>query len=114
MRRSDDRQKRTDLAARADRLDRAFRTRLDRLADRLAALDRTRQTLGYTETLKRGYAVVRAEGRVVTDKARAEKAAALEIEFHDGMLPVATGATGAGVRTKREKDTPPGGQGSLF
>ena len=50
----------------------------------------------------------------MTDKARAEKAAALEIEFHDGMLPVATGATGAGVRTKREKDTPPGGQGSLF
>jgi hypothetical protein len=27
---------------------------------------------------------------------------------------VATGATGVGVRTKREKDTPPGGQGSLF
>ena len=110
----DTKQKRIDLAARADRLDRAFRTRLDRLADRLAALDRTRQTLGYTETLKRGYAVVRAEGRVVTDKARAEKAAALEIEFHDGMLPVATGATGVGVRTKREKDTSPGGQGSLF
>ena len=54
----------------------------------LEALDRLRETLGYVETLKRGYAVVRGDGAVVTGKAAAEKAKALEIEFADGRLPV--------------------------
>ena len=36
-------------------------------------------TLGYAETLKRGFAVVRGDGAVVTSKAAAERAAALEI-----------------------------------
>ncbi len=45
-----------------------------------------RQTLGYTETLKRGYAVVRGDGAVVTTTTAAAKASALEIEFADGRL----------------------------
>jgi len=67
--------------------DRASRGQEERAA-RLAALDRLRETLGYVETLKRGYAVVRGDGEVVTDQATATKAKALEIEFADGRLPV--------------------------
>ncbi|KAF0112868.1 MAG: exodeoxyribonuclease VII large subunit, partial [Rhodobacteraceae bacterium] len=97
-----------DLARLADRLDAAPRQRLARLADRLEALDRTRTTLGYAETLKRGYAVVRGDGVVVTSKAGAEKAAALEIEFRDGRLLVG-GRAGKRVRGEGES-----GQGNLF
>ncbi len=99
---------RRDLARLGDRLEAAPRLRLARLADRLDALDRTRVTLGYAETLKRGYAVVRGDGAVVTSKAGAEKATALEIEFADGRL-----ALGARVG-KRPKGDGENGQGSLF
>ncbi len=67
--------------------DRATRQQTERRA-RLDALDRLRETLGYVETLKRGYAVVRGDGNVVTDKVTAENAARLEIEFADGRLTV--------------------------
>ncbi|MBL9051372.1 MAG: exodeoxyribonuclease VII large subunit [Tabrizicola sp.] len=99
---------RRDLARLAERLDGAPVQRLARLADRLEALDRTRVTLGYAETLKRGYAVVRGDGAVVTSKAGAEKAVALEIEFRDGKL--ALGAR-PGKKAKGEGES---GQGSLF
>jgi exodeoxyribonuclease VII large subunit len=99
---------RRDLARLGDRLDAAPRQRLQRLSDRLEALDRTRVTLGYAETLKRGYAVVRGNGAVVTSKAGAEQAAALEIEFRDGRLLV---GGRAGKRAKGEGES---GQGSLF
>jgi exodeoxyribonuclease VII large subunit len=99
---------RRDLARLSDRLETAPRQRLARLTDRLEALDRTRVTLGYHETLKRGYAVVRGDGAVVTSKAGAEKAAALEIEFRDGRLAL-------GPRPgKRAKGDGESGQGSLF
>ncbi len=58
--------------------------RLPSLRDRLAALDRMRLTLGHAETLRRGFAVVRAGGRVVTTAGAARAQAALEIEFQDG------------------------------
>jgi exodeoxyribonuclease VII large subunit len=67
--------------------DRASRQQQERLS-RLEALDRLRETLGYVETLKRGYAVVRGDGVVVTGKAVAENATALEIEFADGRLAI--------------------------
>lgn len=100
---------RADLDGLARRLAQAERARLDMLADRLASLDRTRATLGYTETLRRGYAVVRAGGAVVTTKASAETHSALEVEFADGRLPVLTGGP---ARPKRGR--PGGDQGSLF
>ncbi len=90
------------------RLEAAPRARLQRLADRLEALDRTRATLGYQATLNRGYAVVRGDGAVVTSKAGAEKAAALEIEFRDGRLSL------GGRAGKRGKGDGESGQGSLF
>ncbi len=67
--------------------DRASRQQAERQA-RLEALDRLRETLGYVETLKRGYAVVRGDGNVVTGKAAAEQADELEIEFADGRVTV--------------------------
>ena len=74
------------LAALAGRLEAAPAVRFKALADRLEALDRMRQTLGYTETLKRGYAVVRGDGAVVTTSEAAKAAKSLEIEFADGRL----------------------------
>ncbi len=53
---------------------------------RLASLDRLRETLGYVETLKRGYAVVRGDGAVVTATAGAKAATSIEIEFADGRV----------------------------
>lgn len=99
---------RRDLERLSERLEAAPVARFARAKDRLEALDRMRVTLGYAETLKRGYAVVRGDGAVVTTKAGAEKAAALEIEFRDGRLPVG-GRAGKKVRGDGES-----GQGSLF
>ena len=89
------------------RLQAAPSQRLRVLTQRLDALDRTRTTLGYAETLKRGYVVVRGDGHVVTSKAAAEKAQGLEIEFADGRLTLGP---------RPAKKTKPGGpeQGSLF
>lgn len=73
------------------------------LSARLEALDRIRQTLGYTETLARGYAVVRGDGAVVTSRTGAESASRLEIEFADGKVTL-----GGPTRKPRPE------QGSLF
>ncbi|MEO0929892.1 MAG: exodeoxyribonuclease VII large subunit [Pseudomonadota bacterium] len=73
--------------------DRASRGQAERVA-RLEALDRLRETLGYVETLKRGYAVVRGDDAVVTSVKGAKAARALEIEFADGRVPVNTDPQG--------------------
>ncbi|MEM8787641.1 MAG: exodeoxyribonuclease VII large subunit [Pseudomonadota bacterium] len=101
----------------ADRLARAA-TGLDgaggrAMTDRrraLGALARMLHSLGYTETLRRGFAVVRdgGGGRVLADAAQARAAPALEIEFRDGR--VALGA--AQKRGKKPAQDDP--QGSLF
>lgn len=99
---------RSRLTGLVARLDAAPAHRLSQLAARLEALDRTRTTLGYAETLKRGYAVVRGDAGVVTTKAGAEKAATLEIEFQDGRLSL-------GPRSgKKPRGDGQSGQGSLF
>ena len=99
---------RADLAALDARLQAASAARLRSLALRLDALERTRQTLGYAQTLRRGFAVVRGDGAVVTSRTAAERAAALEIEFHDGRLRL-----GAAPAKGRKTSAPPD-QGSLF
>ena len=84
-----------DITRKLDRLDamtarlaaRAQSDQAARLA-RLDGLDRLRETLGYQATLERGYAVVRADGAVVTSAQVAKKAASLEIQFADGRLPL--------------------------
>ncbi|MEM9319714.1 MAG: exodeoxyribonuclease VII large subunit [Pseudomonadota bacterium] len=77
-------------------------------AKALANAARLLQSLGYKETLKRGYAVIRAEGRIVTETRTANKAARLEIEFADGEVSVSAGSA------KRSGKPPKPGQGDLF
>ena len=68
-------------------------------------------TLSYEETLKRGYAVVRGDGAVVTTAEAAGMARALEIQFRDGRL-----AVGGGGRSpeKAAPKAPKPEQGILF
>ncbi|WP_132461069.1 exodeoxyribonuclease VII large subunit [Rhodovulum marinum] len=97
------------------RLAAALRAGLDRRRTRLDALERVRQGLSYEETLKRGYAVIRGDGQVVTTKRAAETAAALEIEFRDGRLSVAAGGTeGKAPRRPRGSGGKKPEQGTLF
>lgn len=112
---------RTALADLDRRMNAAMDASRARAGDRLAALDRMRQTLGYTETLKRGFAVVRAEGGIVTSRAGAEAASALEIEFHDGRIDVVRGEGGPegggasrATPAERKPRKPKPEQGSLF
>lgn len=98
---------RSELNALSERLPRAMAARLTAWGERLAALDRTRQTLGYRETLRRGYAVVRSGDKIVTTRKAAEAAGALEIEFHDGCLNM-------GARPRPLPKKGGGDQGSLF
>lgn len=65
--------------------DQATRREGERAAQ-LRGLDQLLRTLGYEATLKRGYAVVRGDGRVVTTKDEAAAAKALEIQFSDGRI----------------------------
>ncbi|MEM9580232.1 MAG: exodeoxyribonuclease VII large subunit, partial [Pseudomonadota bacterium] len=75
------------------RLSSVARNRQDRLARGLDALDRLRETLGYTATLERGFAVVRSgDGDVVTRYENAKGLPALEIEFADGKLAIGVDA----------------------
>ena len=99
---------RSKLALLDARLHAAPGQRFAAMSQRLDALDRIRATLGPIETLKRGYAVVRGDGAVVTTKAAAEKAGALELQFWDGRL-----ALGVKAARKGKGDTGPD-QGSLF
>ncbi|MBV7410789.1 exodeoxyribonuclease VII large subunit [Maritimibacter sp. DP1N21-5] len=102
-----------EFNALAARLDRAGRAQVEGWKSRLAALERIRQTLGYTETLKRGYAVVRSEGEVITTAGAATSAGILEIEFADGRVSAVVGGSAGGGAKPKKKDTPPE-QGSLF
>jgi exodeoxyribonuclease VII large subunit len=99
----------------ASRLARAAEMELSTRRDQLASLARMHQTLGYTETLARGYAVVRSGDALVTTRAAAESHAALEIEFADGRLGVAP--TDAIPKTPPRRAPPKPDkpdQGSLF
>ena len=78
----------------------------DALRNRLTALDRIRQSLGYEATLARGYAVVRGDGVVVTGVKAAESAGSLEIQFADGRLTL-------GANPKKPRPAKPQ-QGILF
>jgi len=110
-------QRRKGLAALDARLTRAFAQHVQTLRKRLDSQERMRQTLGYHETLKRGYAVVRGDGDVVTNRAAAETAGLLEIEFSDGRLAVG-GPKAPPVapkpKPKPKKKPPSADQGSLF
>ncbi|MCV2882575.1 exodeoxyribonuclease VII large subunit [Actibacterium sp. XHP0104] len=101
-------QKRRDLDQVAARLAAVARADLGQRRDRLAALERMRMSLGYEETLARGYAVVRSGEQVITTRVAAEAATALEIQFRDGRFAV------GGKPAKKAMPKKPPEQGSLF
>jgi exodeoxyribonuclease VII large subunit len=85
------------------------RSRIARLGAALESLDRLRATLGYEETLKRGFAVVWSDGHTVTTVEAAARAATLEIQFADGRHVVGSRPT-----VKRRASDPAPEQGSLL
>lgn len=97
------------LADLTRRLTEGTTVRLSDQRRRLDALTRLHETLGYRETLRRGYAVVRGDGHLVTTKAAAAQVSGLEIEFADGTLKLG----GSSSPRKPGKPKPPE-QGSLF
>lgn len=101
--------KKNNLAQITGRLVRVSQGQVDGMRNRLQGLERIRQTLGYKETLSRGYAVVRGDGDVVTSKTKAKKAMTLEIEFADGRFEVGVSPTRKPKAAKKPPD-----QGSLF
>jgi exodeoxyribonuclease VII large subunit len=91
--------------------------RIGRARDAIAALDRTRLTLGYEATLARGYAVVWDDDRLVPALTDIGSPGSLDIQFRDGRLPVKVAdadPTGSPAKTKPKPKTPPPEQGSLF
>ncbi len=104
---------RNNVARLAERLTSAQTARLDRMRQNLEATDRLRETLSYKATLERGYAVVRAEGHVLTTKEQAGQHSEFEIEFADGTLNTSQANPSRPPQKKTPaKDTPD--QGSLF
>ncbi len=100
------------LTAQSRRFSETGQRQIVMLRDRIEAVDRLRETLSYKATLGRGYAVVFGDGKVVTTKTDAVKAAGLEIEFADGRLAL---SAAQGTKTPRAKPKPsPEDQGSLF
>ncbi|MBK5933888.1 exodeoxyribonuclease VII large subunit [Rhodovulum imhoffii] len=97
-----------DLERLCTRLSTVSQTQIARWQEKLTALERMRQTLGYTETLRRGYAVVRAGTTVVTTRTQAQQAGTLEVEFQDGRL--ALGAS----QPRRRAPKDDSGQGTLL
>ncbi|MBS9718420.1 exodeoxyribonuclease VII large subunit [Pseudohalocynthiibacter aestuariivivens] len=105
--------KKTAFSALSQRLSISALNQTNTWRNRIDALERLHQTLGYKETLKRGYAVVRSQDHIVTSKVEAEKATELEIEFQDGRL--ATGPSASPKPSRKAKPSPPKpDQGSLF
>ncbi|WP_204115370.1 exodeoxyribonuclease VII large subunit [Shimia biformata] len=103
-------QRRKDrLADLEKRLKEAHLRRIDQRRDKLIALDRLRETLGYQATLERGYAVVWGDGKLVTTTKAAQSASELEIQFADGRM----SPDGKPAQQKKPKSKPPE-QGSLF
>ncbi|MEM1343451.1 MAG: exodeoxyribonuclease VII large subunit [Pseudomonadota bacterium] len=100
------------LGERGQRLDAAGGRSLKNAQERVAALARLLESLGYRQTLARGYAVVRTEDGAVVTKAKAVRAGhALDIEFADGHA--STIAARKPKRSTRKPD-PETAQGSLF
>lgn len=103
---------RSRLAETSRRLAVAWDRSARQARERLESMDRLRRSLGYEQTLGRGYALVWSGKGLVASAAGASKATALEIQFSDGRINVAPSASPA--RSRGGEDEPPPDQGSLF
>lgn len=98
------------------RLDQNAQRAIYQRREALLRLDRMRRTLGYEQTLARGFAVVHGAGGVVTSAATAGKLAHFEIEFADGRVQARPDDSRSERGRKTETGKTDGGstQGSLF
>ncbi len=104
--------KRQALGSFGQRLGRAGEQQIKGWQLALSALERTRQSLGYQNTLKRGYALVWDGKKVVGNVGAANAAKDIEIEFADGRFKLGQQAA---RKPKGKPPSPPeGSQGSLF
>ncbi len=103
-------QDRDRLSRTLDRLLRGARTRQARDIERVAALDRMRESLGYERTLERGFAVVRDGARVLTDPDAVRTAGRVTLQFAGA----ATVEVAAGGPAPRRAPKAPPSQGDLF
>jgi len=91
---------------------------LERAAERLSAQARLLGSLGYRQTLERGFAVVRnGAGQVVTDAAALSAGQPIDIEFRDGHAGAVVDGAGTPPKAGRKAEPRPAGagrQGSLF
>lgn len=90
------------------RLDASVRRAQSARQERLDRLQRMHGALGYTATLKRGFAVVRGADGLITSAEAARHAQRLEIEFADGRVHARPDTPRPG------RKTPPPGQKNLF
>lgn len=90
------------------------RAQSDRRRARMEALTRLHDTLGYKQTLARGYVVVRSEtGALVPDVQGAKLAKTLELEFADGRF-LSKADSGVRPAPRRKPSQSKDDQGSLF
>ncbi len=109
--------RRRELTTWHGRLQPAFDRKIERAKATIAALSRTHETLGYRNTLARGYSVVHGSKGLIKNLDDAAAETRLDIEFVDGKLTVSAGeahppksAKKASPKPKKPEDP----QGSLF
>ena len=109
---------RPGLSTLAERAATAGNARLTRARAQVEGLERMRQTLGYHQTLARGFAVRRGpDGTPVTHTEVARTLPRLNIELHDGTIdaaPLADITPEPRRNPRRPKTGKPPDQGSLF
>ncbi|AXC50924.1 exodeoxyribonuclease VII large subunit [Paracoccus suum] len=108
---------RESLEALTRRLAVAGPRQLSARRERVERMDRLRQSLGYRETLRRGFAVVHGPEGLIATAARAAATPKMRVEFSDGSVTVApVDAPMATPTAKAAPRKPKGGagQGSLF
>ncbi|MEM8698941.1 MAG: exodeoxyribonuclease VII large subunit [Pseudomonadota bacterium] len=97
-----------------------LRDRLGEAQTKFSGLARLYGSLHYSETLKRGFALVRSDGQPIADASSAPPGTVLEIEFRDGRLAAVAGEGSEPPQppkkksARKPKPTADGGQGTLF
>lgn len=110
---------RPGLATLSARISAAATAQLQRARNTLGALARMHQSLGYRETLARGFAVLRGpDGAPLIHTANARALPRLTVELHDGQFDAAPLPPDTPAEPPRKpraaRPAPPPGQGSLF
>ncbi len=103
------------------RINRAWSLRVQDTRQKLDSFGRLLESYSYRNVLQRGFAVLRAGGKVVTDAASVGSGMALDIEMRDGRLQAMTVGSGSGgtpdktpTKSSRKKPRNEDDQGTLL